>query len=117
MKIAERLGEAVVDGSRDTSPQPPAELTAQRRDRVAAVLSRVERRACVRQQRLARGREPDQAPIAVKERLPELLFEATDLGADGWLGNRDAGRGAGELPFLGHCHEVGELSQVHNEIF
>ena len=53
----------------------------------------------------------------MKERLPELALEATDLRADGRLGDRDADRGARELRLLGHGHEVRELSQVHNELF
>jgi hypothetical protein len=53
----------------------------------------------------------------MKERLPELALQATDLRADGRLGNRDAARGTRELPLFGHGHEVGELPQIHNKIF
>jgi hypothetical protein len=53
----------------------------------------------------------------VEERLPELTLQATDLRTDGRLGNRDAARSTRELPLFGHGHEVGELPQIHNNIF
>jgi hypothetical protein len=93
------------------------EEAAQRGDLIPASRGRGERRARVRQERLAGRRQPDRALIAMKEGLPEFALEATDLRADGRLGNRDAGSGPRELALLGHRHEVRELSQVHNEIF
>ena len=117
MKVAKRLREAMVDGPSDTDPQPSAEEAAQRGDLIPTSLGGGERRARMRQERLAGAREPDRAPIAMKERLPELALEATDLRADGRLGNRDADSGARELRLLGHGHEVRELSEIHNERF
>jgi hypothetical protein len=116
-KIAEGLGEAMVGGPRDTDAEPSMEEASQRRDLIPASLGGGERRARVRQERLAGRREPDRTLIAMTEGLPELALEATDLRADGRLGNRDAGSGPRELALLGHRHEVQEVSQVHNEIF
>ena len=53
MKVAERLREAMVDGPSDTDPQPSVEEAAQRGDLIAASLGGGERRARVRQERLA----------------------------------------------------------------
>jgi hypothetical protein len=117
MEVAERLRKAMVDGPCDSDPQPSTEEAAQRGDLIPASLGRGESRARVRQEGLAGPREPDRALIAMKELLPELALKATDLRADGRLGNRDAGSGPRELPLLGHRHEVRELPKVHNEVF
>ena len=112
MEVTERLREAVVDGPRDTDPQPSAKEATQRGDLIATALGCGESRARMRRERLAGPREAVRAPIAVKERLPEFALQATDLRADGGLGNRDAGRGARELPLLRNRHEVRELPQA-----
>jgi hypothetical protein len=53
----------------------------------------------------------------MKESLSELALEAPDLGADRGLCHRHAGCRAGELPLLGHRHEVRKLSHVHKDLF
>jgi hypothetical protein len=93
------------------------EHAAQGGDCVAAPLGRSESCPGVRQKRLASGSRRDQALVTMKEPLPELPFEASDLRADRRLRHGDAGRAPCELPLLGHRHEVGELPQVHNEFF
>ena len=35
--------------------------------------------------------------------------------ADGWLGDVGPRRGAGEVPLLGHRHDVPELPQLHKK--
>ena len=60
--------------------------------------------------------EPDPAPVAMKERLAQLTLKATDLRANGRLGDRDSRCGACELPLLGDRHEVRKLVEVHNEL-
>jgi hypothetical protein len=117
VKIAERLGETVIDGSRDADPQPPVQHPAQGGDRVAASLGRRERHPRVRQQCLARGSQRDTGSIAMKQRLSELALQATDLGAHRRLRDRHPVSRTRELPLLGHCHEVRELAQVHIEVF
>jgi hypothetical protein len=58
------------------------EHAAQGGDLIAASPGCGERRAGVRQERLAGGGEPDQASVAKEKRLPELALKATDLRAD-----------------------------------
>jgi hypothetical protein len=117
VKVAEGLREAMVDGPGDTDPQPSTQEAAQRGDLSPAPLGRGKCRTRVWQKRLAGPSERDRALIAMKQRLPELALEATDLSADGRLGNRDASSGPRELPLLGHRHEVRELPQIHSEAF
>jgi hypothetical protein len=115
MEIAERFGEATINGPGDTDPQPSMEHAPQGGDRVAASLRLGERRPRVWEERLAGPGEGDRARIAMKEHLPELALQAPDLRADRRLGHRHAGSRARELALLGHRHEVGELPQVHND--
>jgi hypothetical protein len=109
MEIAEGLGEAVIYRPRDADAESAVEQSTKRGDRLATSLSRSESSPRVRQQRLARSREGDGAPIAMEERLPQLALELSNLCTNRRLGNRHAGGGAGELSLLGDRDEVRQL--------
>jgi hypothetical protein len=114
MEGAQCPGEAMVDGPRHSDLESSVHHAAQRGDLLAAQVGRGESRACVRQEGLTGDREPDRALISMKERLPELTLESTDLGTDGWLGNPYSGGGAGELALLRDRDKVRKLPQFHN---
>jgi hypothetical protein len=65
VELAECRGEAAVHRPHDTHPQAPCEQAAQRHDRVAAPLGRGQRRARMREERLARAGQPHAALVAV----------------------------------------------------
>jgi hypothetical protein len=76
MEPPEGLSERAVYGSGDADPQTSLKDLPQRGDRVAAAVGGGQRRAGVRQQRLARIGERDRAPLPPEQHLAELQFEA-----------------------------------------
>ena len=69
--------------------------------------------ARVGQQRLARGRQPDRAPVAEEDPLAQLGLEPPDLLADRGLRDPQPLGRAREVQLLGDGDEVGELAELH----
>jgi hypothetical protein len=115
--VPRRREHATVDGSsNDPDLERPVQKSSQRGHRFSAALESRDRGTGMRQQLLARLRETRGPPIAVKEDLAQLCFEAPDLMIDSRLGDRQADRGARGLPLLGDRDEVGELRDIHNAL-
>ncbi|GGX75589.1 hypothetical protein GCM10010510_20300 [Streptomyces anandii JCM 4720] len=66
-----------------------------------------------RQQRLARGGERDVAPGPQEQIRAQFPLQRLDLLRQRRLGDMDHVRGPGEVPRLGHRHEVLELLELH----
>jgi hypothetical protein len=116
VEVPERGEHATVDGSaNDPNLERAMQKSSQRGHRFSAALESGDRGTGMRQQLLARLRETRGSPIAVKEDLAQLCFEAPDLMTDSRLGDRQADRRARELPLLGDRDEVGELPDIHND--
>jgi hypothetical protein len=114
VKLAERGGEAAIHRPHDADAQAAREQAAQRHDRVAAPLGRRERRAGVREERLARAGQSHTALVTVEERLAQLALEPAQLRADRRLSDRQPRCRACDLAVLGHRDEIGEVPQLHD---
>ncbi len=66
-----------------------------------------------RQQRLARVGQRDVAPGAAEELRPQLPLQRLDLLGERRLGHVHPLGGPGEVPGLGHGHEVQKLLKLH----
>ena len=51
--------------------------------------------------------------MAAEQLEAELLLQGPDLLAQGRLLHAQAFGGAGEMAFLGHHHEIAQVSQLH----
>ena len=93
--------------------QPAVQDAADSGDRVAAVLHSGQRAPGGRQQGLAGGGERHLAVVAHEEGVAEFVFEGCDGGAQAGLADVHAGRSPGEVPLLGHRHELLQLPELH----
>jgi hypothetical protein len=62
---------------------------------------------------LACARKCHPAGRPQEESRSELVFETSDLAADGGLGNPKVDRRPTDVPLFGHRHEVLNLSKTH----
>jgi hypothetical protein len=78
-----------------------------------AMRDTVEHRCGCAIERVARLRRPQTAYRAHKERLAELPFEPSNLGAEGWLGGAANACGTAHAALLDRVEEVCELPEIH----
>ena len=88
--------------------RPTSSCTSRRAVSTSARIARRER-----QQRLAGRGERDVAAAAVEQGGAEVGLQGVDLLAQRGLGHPDAVGRPGEVPRLGHGHEVSELLELH----
>ena len=65
------------------------------------------------EQGFADRREPDRMGLAFQQALADLVLQRLDLPAQGGLRQENPFRGAADVAFLGHRHEVAQLSEFH----
>ena len=65
------------------------------------------------QEGAAGARQRDVMTAPIEQRDADLYLELADLLAERGLRRVQAGRGAREIQFLGHCHEVPQMPQFH----
>jgi hypothetical protein len=96
--------------------QRAAQHTADSGDRVASLVGRAERPPRCRQQRPSGLGECHVAAVADEQPGAHLAFERVDRRAQARLDHVDPGRGPGEVQLLGHGHEMGQLTQLHQSM-
>ncbi len=65
------------------------------------------------EQRLPRLAQLDAPGGADEQRCTQVVFKGTDGGGQGGLCHATAEGGTREVPFLGHGHELFQLSELH----
>src|SRR4029453_10927423 len=65
------------------------------------------------QEGAAGARQRDVMTAPIEQRDANLPLELADLLAERWLRRVQSGRGAREIQFFGHRHEVPQMPQLH----
>ena len=108
----------------DGLPQPPHDAHAHgphvaaldRPGRIVELRNGLAGRARLLEQDTAGRREVDALPASNEQRDAKLVFQLADVPAQGWLGDVEPLRCAGEAVLLRHGHERPQVPEVHGGI-